>query len=352
MTDPALFLSTIILASAGLVAIIGGLLVARFVSLDSDQRGSRKVMSEARERLNSAQQRAKDARDSRVDWHAGLFFQGPVLRAIGEGTSDPAELMRLNDDWPLTRQELQPYADDISEEFARARATLSERGSAIDQFYELFGAWFEFRRATSDLPEIRRDEVWENVFYEIMLNRIEDEIKLKCIEEQQAAEQRERQQRRREREQHAKSSPFDFNFPGFEGFAKQLATDPDYSQIARLVASPSRTTDSGETRARREDELRTADERAQQQVEDYEAELKRLQQAHAEIVRPDARLWWGVGILGIFAIVGVGLPAWVMSQGPDNLASVWWLFWPFAISLALLIGYIVVYLVKLTSDRS
>jgi hypothetical protein len=32
--DPALFLSTIILASAALVAIVGGLLVARFVGLD------------------------------------------------------------------------------------------------------------------------------------------------------------------------------------------------------------------------------------------------------------------------------------------------------------------------------
>jgi hypothetical protein len=68
-------------------------------------------------------------------------------------------------------------------------------------------------------------------------------------------------------------------------------------------------------------------------------------------VRPDARLWWGVGILVIFAISGVGLPAWVMSRGPDNLASVSWLFWPFAISLVLLIGYIVVYLAKLTSNR-
>jgi len=340
VTDPAPFLSTIILASAGLVAIIGGLLVARFVSLDSDQRGSHKIMSEARDRLNSARQRAKDARDSRLGWHARLFFRGPVLKAIRDGISDPAELMRLDDDWPFTEQELQPYAADVFEECTRARATLGERGGAIDQFGGL-DAWDDFRRATSDLPEIRWDRVWEDVF---------DEIKLQRLEEQQAAERREREQRRREREQRAESSPFGLNFPEFGGLAEQLATGPNYSPMAGLIATP--RTDYGVTRARREDELRAADDRGRQQVEDYEAELRRLQQAHAEIVRPDARLWWGVGVLGIFAIVGVGLPAWVMSQGPDNLASVRWLFWPFAISLALLIGYIVVYLVKLTSDRN
>ena len=36
-TDPAPFLSTIIGTSATLVAIVGGLLVARLVSLDSDE---------------------------------------------------------------------------------------------------------------------------------------------------------------------------------------------------------------------------------------------------------------------------------------------------------------------------
>jgi hypothetical protein len=39
--DPAPFLSTVILASAAFVAIVGGLLVARFVGLDSDQQTMR-----------------------------------------------------------------------------------------------------------------------------------------------------------------------------------------------------------------------------------------------------------------------------------------------------------------------
>jgi hypothetical protein len=333
-TDPAPFLSTIALASAGLVAIVGGLLIARFVSLDSDQRGSRKTMDEARARLDSARQRARDARDNHLDWHAGLFFRGPVLKALSKGISDPAVLMRLDVGWPFTEQELQPYAADVAGEFVRARATLAEHESAIDQFGGL-DAWDDFRRVTSDLPEIRWGRVWEEAF---------DEIKLEHLEEQASTDRRARARRRREREQRARSSPLGFNLPDLEGLAEQLAT-PSYA-LTGLVTPP--TTDHGVTRARREDELRTADDRARQQVEDYEAELARLRQAHAEIVRPDARLWWGVGILTGYAIAGVGLPMWVMSRGPSDLSQVRWVFYPFAIGLAALIIYIIVYLAKLT----
>ena len=94
-TDPAPFLSTIILTSAGMVAIVGGLLVARFVGLDSDQRGSRKVMGEASDRLAAARQRAQTAHANLLDWHAGDFFSVSVLSEIGDGTTDVSTLMRF-----------------------------------------------------------------------------------------------------------------------------------------------------------------------------------------------------------------------------------------------------------------
>lgn len=43
--DPTPFLSTIVATSAALVTIIGGLLVAKFVGLDADQRTTRKVLA-------------------------------------------------------------------------------------------------------------------------------------------------------------------------------------------------------------------------------------------------------------------------------------------------------------------
>ena len=78
---------------------------------------------------------------------------------------------------------------------------------------------------------------------------------------------------------------------------------------------------------------------------------RQLREAHEEIVRSDARLWWGVGILIAFAIVGVALPTWIMSQGPKDLATVQWLVYPFGGALTILLAYIVVYLAQLSRRK-
>lgn len=75
IVDPAPFLSTIITTSAALVAIIGGLLVARFISLDSDQRTSRKVLTSARERLDVARRRVQTAWGSILRLGCGRLLQ-------------------------------------------------------------------------------------------------------------------------------------------------------------------------------------------------------------------------------------------------------------------------------------
>ncbi len=90
-TDPGPFLSTIITASAALVAIIGGLLVARFVGLDTDEQTNRRVLADAATRLASARRRAAEARGHLVYWEArGFLTARSVLAAIGEGVSGRA----------------------------------------------------------------------------------------------------------------------------------------------------------------------------------------------------------------------------------------------------------------------
>src|ERR1700722_7669241 len=78
----------------------------------------------------------------------------------------------------------------------------------------------------------------------------------------------------------------------------------------------------------RRDELAATYERAEQRVENYKDELQRLREEHAEIVRPDRRLWIGIVVLIAFAGLGVAWPMYVMSTGPTSLASVRWLIWP------------------------
>jgi hypothetical protein len=51
MADPTPYLSTMTATSAALVSIIGGLLVARFVGLDSEHQGAQKLVAEAEARL-------------------------------------------------------------------------------------------------------------------------------------------------------------------------------------------------------------------------------------------------------------------------------------------------------------
>ena len=275
--DPAPFLSTVITASVALVAIIGGLLVARFVSLDSDQRGSRKVLADAADRLRVARDRARSAWQDVLRREAGEFFgsRSVAKAVVNEGVTSADELMQVAT-WRYTSTELAPFAAEVAGEVSWAREGLSGRIGNPDI------RWPDFRRTHPDLPEIRWPRVWEIVY---------DGMARKLAKEEEA--------RRR-----AEAGSF-----------KSMAT-------ALALPFPGRVTgpftDSGAIAARRHDELLANHARAKQQVEDYEAELGRLRMEHAEIVRPDARLWWGIAILIIFTVLGVVLPLWVMATGPTT----------------------------------
>jgi hypothetical protein len=326
--DPAPFLSTIITTSAALVAIIGGLLVARFISLDSDQRASRKILTGARERLELARRRAQAAWGGILRWDAGGFFSTPeVIEAVlDKGVTSPTELMRMAS-WEHEPDELAPFVTEVAEEASRAREAITPRISSDDMF------WSDFRRRCHDLPEIRWPSVWEHVYDSIAKERAAAEA---------AAEEA------RRRAASAKSAMVrqldDMNDALIRGRQRQA--------LMARVSVPPPPTDYAAIAARRSDDLLANHVRAQQQVEDLDAELRRLEQEHAEIVRPDARLGWGIAILIVFTVLGVVLPLWVMTTGSHDLAPVRWVLYPFIGSLALLIGYIVVYLVQLTrADR-
>lgn len=241
-------------------------------------------------------------------WDARSFLNDrEILDAIGQGVSDLEDLRRL-ETCPLSDEELRPFVAEVVEEFSLARRALAGHVPGPDE------DWQQFRRAATNLPQIRRPRVWERVFNEITEEYAEEIARMRA-------------QRRR---------------------ANSTWPALDFSDVIIPVRP---TTDHQATSARRHDELVAADERAQQRIEDYEDELRRLTEARAEIVRPDARLWWGVGILVAFAIVGVAMPTWIMSQGPKDVAAVRWLIYPFGGALAVLLAYIVVYLAQLSRRK-
>lgn len=325
--DPTPFLSTVVLASAALVAIIGGLLVAKFVGLDSDQRATRKILAGARERLELAQRRAWAAWKDILRWDAGHFFDTPkvVEGVVDKGVVSPAELMQIAD-WRHEPAELAPFATEVAEEVGRAREAITPRIRSDDVF------WSDFRRRCPDLPEIRWPRVWEHVY--------------DCVaKEHDAAEAAEAEARRRAA---PPRNPIERAMDDMND-----ALSRDQQQLALMTRSfvqpPS--TDYGAIAARRSDDLLANHARAEQRVQDLEAELLRLEQEHVEIVRPDARLWWGIAILIVLTVAGVVLPLGVMATGPHDLAPVRWVFYPFICSMVALIGYIVVYLRQLTQNK-
>lgn len=303
-----------------LAAIVGGLLVARFVSIDSDQQTSRQVLTDARERLNAARERAAGAWKEILDQDADDFFSSAeVIDAVTRGLTAPHDLMRAAD-WYHSENDLRPYAEQVAAEYRSARDILPALVTEPD------AEWDEFRRGATSLPQVRWPLVWEHVYQEIA-------VKLSTPE----ARRREADRRKADADRLIWRSAMD-----------PAVTPLDSSALTfRLAQIPATRKASG----RRIETLLTNHQVALQQVQDFEGELRRLQTAHAEIVRPDARLWWGVGIVLAFAMVGIALPLWIMAQGPKNLTSIGWLFWPFAVALAALLVYIVVYLAQLGRVR-
>jgi len=199
------------------------------------------------------------------------------------------------------------------EDFARARAALADRAT------DSGGIWSNFRKETPDLPEMLWPIVWEKVFEEISQERAQEERA-----EREAARRR--------------------------GFIVPAVLGPEFFRPSPGVADLARGATASYEWQRR-DELAANYGRAQQRVEDCQDELRRLQEAHAEIIRPDVRLWIGVAVVVIFAAVGVALPMGVMSQGPTDLARVHWLLWPFAAALVILVVYVVAYLASISRRK-
>ena len=323
--DPALFLSTIILASAALVAIVGGLLVGRFVSIDSDQQGSQKLLGDAEGRLAIANKRAAKAAEELLLLRSHDFLGHPRVLDQIDGPRPDLEKLRGLAATRLTDKELNELVSKVRAEFNYAREalraellTLRIRGddpnSAAAALGDLDASW---------------PEVWRKVYIEIVSG--EDARRRRAEEEWQREPAKawkavkadlDKKQRRL-----ALPAPGDEQADGF------------------LLALGWSVPESGsEIEAQREDQAVAAVERSRQRVEDLADEHQRLQRAHDAIVRPDLRLWFGVGVLVGFAAVGVGWPVLVMSRGPTDLAKVRWLVWLFLAALLALLIYVVAYL--------
>ncbi len=304
MVDPAPFLSTIAAASAAMVAIVGGLLVARFVTIASEQDGAQQLLDDAEGRLETAQNREQELRGKLYNWDVSDFFDTKVLWAMGGGKRDIKELREVGGYTSLTDDQLAEAVQSIATEFDKAGRLLRElvASSAEDNDHP---DWKEFKRSKKEqLPTTNWDEVWE-IAYKALVS------------------------------------------PPRPGRRSLL---PDYG-VTPLSFAPT-IPEYVALEARRRDDLRADIERAKQQVEDIAGEVARLQRARDAIVRPKG-LGWGLVVLSFFTAGGVIIPIWLMSRAPRRLTAHLGevVFWLFLAGLLALLGYMVVLALRLSGWR-
>lgn len=303
VVDPAPFLSTIAASSAAMVAIVGGLLVARFVTIISEQEGAQQVLDDAKERLSTAQRRAAEAEEKLVDWDVGDFFDREVLRAINAGIKGARELKAINRSVRLSDEKIASVVSGVVTEFETARKALPGLIQSASQGARATHAgWEDFKAKTPRLPETSWDKVWEIVYIDLL-------------------------------------RPPQPRVASGSILANPTLRAPVVSPVPPYVALDKQ----------RRDALRANLDRAKQQEEDIEGEVGRLQRARETIVRPKG-LGWGLVVLSVFTVVGVIIPVWLMSRAPDRLTPHMGetVFWLFLVGLLALLGYMGVLALRLS----
>lgn len=284
-----------------MVAIVGGLLVARFVSIASEQEGAQRLLNNVQGRCTIARRRGQRARDNLHSWYINDFFEMKVIQAIGEGERSVPALRKIGGYTPLTDDELSETIQAIADEFEIARSTLDQLMSAdaSDDYPE----WEDFKHSHPSLPKTKWDEVWETTYENIV------------------------------------RPPQPAHPAMFGGLGSLIGTVP-------FVAMPT-PPEYVALNIQRRDVLRTNLERAKQHLEDVEEELARLERARDAIVRP--KFGWGLVVLGFFTLVGVIIPIWLMSRAPEHLTPHFGevVFWLFFAGLLTLLGYMSVLALRL-----
>jgi hypothetical protein len=328
VADPTPFLSTITGASAGLVAIIGGLLVNRFVGIDSEQQGAQALLDQAEERLRIAGARAKEARQAWEAFEVAEFLDEPdVLQRIRVGVREAAELdPELLETTPLTLDQLRPHVQDAAEEFAEARELLDgmlKPAADLSPREWRTRVWESVRVGVKEeLPIPRRPSVWEAAFDAVIEAR---------------AQERERQD----------AAKLPYGGVTLGSLADRILIPPISSVTSTLISN--REVQRVEQQRAR---LTTEKERTEQHLEDAEVEAGRLRERRDAIVRPDAQLWIGIGVLLYPTIVGIVFPVLTMVGGPTAFTG--WirtLGVLFVTALVWLLGYMVYLATRLSRGR-
>lgn len=293
--DLNILISTIIAATAALVAIIGGFLVSRVISLSSERVGIDRRLREIvndisakRDMLTRVKESLfeEDADDFIIDNHEKLLLEDKSLE----------QLIDEDDHSTLTVKELEPYVETFYEIKEEVLSFISNYKSHTvpSDFNELI-------RGSSELKKPNRKD-WYELIYDVMYDQLPEES----------------------------NHPFGFNLPSFK---------PINSPPVMNVVSQQKYRDKENERDKLQDELHILDMQKEEQIKilnDYG--------------KPKG-LWSGLAVLIYACIVGIGYPSTLLPYPMNyynDMLTKWFLLILFFSELFALFIYLAFNLHKLT----
>ena len=167
-------LGAVVQSGAALVAIVGGLLGSRYVSLDAEQQAAQRRLDDAGRRLVSAREQAQQAEQEVIDFRVrDIMDDWNVYKTITK-SSYAAELDEVLEsatisDSGVPREVLEKYLQSLSREIPQAFASLVDLVSYDDEHV----SWDGFRR--KNRLNAQNDQVWEWVYTGLVDKRVKEE---------------------------------------------------------------------------------------------------------------------------------------------------------------------------------
>lgn len=174
VSDVNWLLAALLQSGAALVAIVGGLIGARFVGLHAEQQAARRRLAELGLRLVSEQALADTARRALQDYRVRDLLDDPTCYEYLIQNKEPITLDALlgyanRDEQDLPRELLQARFELMVEELDRAVVAMRDSAPSPRESIE----WPTFRRLQDLQP--RHEGIWEWTFHELVKQRGHEE---------------------------------------------------------------------------------------------------------------------------------------------------------------------------------
>jgi hypothetical protein len=312
LIDPSWLPSTVAQSTAALVAIVGGFMVSRFISIDSEMAGARRRLEEATEHYDSTLENKSSAEDALTRRKAREYLtdQQRIEALLSTEGMPTAEQLLDEEDCGLSAEELQPHLI----EAAAVVTSLRPRFEAVPGEIR-FPTWGTVRRGL----KIPLDD-WDYLRSQLY-DQITGQKEAVARAEKRAAERR--------------SNPFGISMDMFE------PSIPLMSSLAGITAVRDRSV---------VDRLRDHRDQVDRDLAVASAEVRLARKAAVAIGRPRG-LVLSLWVLTILTTLGLVVPVVELAREPldGDATARWILLVCFLIGLTLLLSYLWGYALLLRS---